>query len=293
MLRMSLLLLATIVSAMVLPPLASAEDATALISQKLVPKVLKNPGHPYQAKKLKDLAKARISLKKKSRKGNGITDDDKWFVDNVLPRPGGPKDDQWRHVPGETRWGDLKFFRSTEELHVGIYEASKKRTGAPEEKGFSSVYDKEYNYTAVLFNADFAPQKLYVLEAFHPGILEMNDAHVAGNILYFDCNYNGYANIVKERTGYLVALDLEGDQVLWTSGNLISSYRGFVLYKGAVISGYGFTEEKDSLFVLNRFTGKRWLKTSLNSAPEYIIPMDGKLYVRTYHTDYLFEIIEK
>ncbi len=258
MYRMSLSALALTLSAMALAPLAAAEDVTALINQKLPPKVLKNPGHPYKAKKLDDRASARISLKKISRKGNGITDVEKWFVDNVLPRPAEPKDDAWRHVPGETRWGDLKFFRST-----------------------------------VVFNADFAPQKLFVLEAFHPGILKMNDAHLEGNILYFDCNYNGYANIAKERTGYLVALDLDGGRILWTSGKLISSYRGFMLYKGAIISGYGFTDEKDSLFVMNRFTGKRWLKTSLKSAPEYIIAMEGKLYVRTYHTDYLFEIIEK
>jgi len=290
---MFLLSLVTMVSTMALAPLAAAEDVTALINQKLTPTVLKNPGHPYQAKGVVDRASERISLKKLSRKGNGITDDEKWFVDNVLPRPGEPKDDEWRHIPGETRWGDLKFFRSSEQLHVGIYEASRERRAAGEEKGVSSVYDTEYDYTAVLFNADFAPQKLFVLEAFHPGILKMNDAHLDGHVLYFDCNYNGYANITKGRTGYLAALDLEAGKILWTSGKLTSSFRGFLIYKGAVIAGYGFTEEKDSLFVLNRFTGKRWVKTSLISAPEYIIPKDGKLYVRTYHTDYVFKIIEK
>ncbi len=272
---------------------ASAQDASALIDQGLTPTVVKHPGHPYQAKGIEDLAGLRISLRKISHKGNGIIDDDQWFADNVLPQPVGQKDEQWRHVPGTTRWGDLKFFRSSEKLHVGIYEVVKKRSGAEAEKGLSSIYDEEFNYTAVVFNADFVPQKLFVLEDFHPGILKMNDAHVDGSILYFDCNYNGYANITKNRTGYLVALNLESNNVLWVSGQLISSYRGFVLYQGAVITGYGFTEEKDYLYVLNRFTGKRWLKTTLKSAPEFIVPKDGKLYVRTYDTNYLFDIVEK
>lgn len=273
--------------------LVSAEDASALIDQKLLPTVVKHPGHLYQAKGAKDQAGVRLSLKKISRKGNDITDGDRWFAANVLPSPIGPKDEHWRHIPGVTRWGDLKFFRSTESLHVGIYEVARQRTGAKDEKGMSSIYDKEFTYTAVVFNADFVPQKLFVLEEFHPGILEMSDAHVAGKILYFDCNYNGYANIVSNRTGYLVALDLEAGEVLWTSGQLASSYRGFVVYEGAIITGYGFTEEKDYLYVFNRFTGKQWLKTSLKSAPEFIVPKDGKLYVRTYDTNYLFEIVEK
>lgn len=289
----TLLILAALTFMVVCSPLAAAQDVTALIDGGLTPVVLKSPGHPSPAKKGSPPARSRISLRKISLEVNGITDDEKWFVDNVLPRPTGPKDDQWRHVPGETRWGELKFFRSTEALHVGIYEASKRRTAALEEKGVSSVYDKEYNYTAVVFNADFAPQKLFVLEAFHPGILEMSDAHVAGNILYFDCNYNGYANITKRQTGYLVALDLEAGTILWTSRNLASSYQGFTVYEGAVISGYGFTEEKDNLFVFDRFTGKRWLKTTLKSAPEFIIPKDGKLYVRTYDKNYLFKILTK
>jgi hypothetical protein len=269
---------------------AAAQDATTAINSTLVPILVKSHGFPYTAKGLASPKARKIKLTTISRTGNAVTDDERWFADNVLPQPTDPKDEEWRQVPGETRWGELKFFRSDGDIHVGIYQAQTPRKAAQKEKGMGSIYDKEFSYAAVLFNADFAPQKLFVLEEFHPGILEMSDAHLAGKILYFDCNYNGYASIAKKKTGYLVALDLDGERVLWTSRSLVASFRGFVVLDDAVITGYGFTDERDALFVFNRFTGKQWVKLKLRSAPEFIIPKADKLYVRTYDTNYLFQV---
>lgn len=270
-----------------------AQDSTALINSKLTPILVKGTTFPYSSGEYDSVVTRKLSLKTVSRAGNAVTDDDRWFRDNVLPQPVGPLDETWRNVPGETRWGKLKFFRSSGDLHVAIYEEVKPRADAKTEKGMSSIYDKEFNYTAVLFSDDYQPEKLFLLEAFHPGILEMGDAHLVGPILYFDCNYNGYAKIAKRKTGYLVAFDLKKEKVLWTSRSLTSSWRGFIVLHDAVISGYGFTEEKDALFVHNRFTGKRWLKVKLKSAHEYLIPKGDKLYVRTYDMNYVYQVSQK
>jgi hypothetical protein len=286
--RLAALLLASLVA---LPALA--EDATRTIDDKLPPTLVKHPGNPYADKAAADGTSDRIRLGKPTATKNAITDNDEWFHRNVLPRPPEPLDEEWRNVPADTRWGKLKFFRSAESHHVAVYELSTPRKGAADEKGFSSIYNQEFNYTAVLFNADFAPQKLLLLEEFHPGILEMSNAHLVGDILYFDCNYNGYASIARKKTGYLVALDVKAGKVLWTTQALRANYPGFLVYKEVVISGYGFTEEPDFLYLFNRYTGKQLQEVKLRTAHDFLIPKDGKLYVRTYDHDYLFPIEEK
>ena len=57
-----------------------------------------------------------------------------------------------------------------------------------------------------------------------------------------------------------------------------------------IICGYGFTNEPDYLYLINKNTGDLLQQIKLNTAPEYIIRKQDQLYVRTYDTDYIFEI---
>lgn len=274
---------------LVAAPGARAEDATRAINSGLAPVLVKATAYPYRAKTVKDLTTIGISLKRISKSENQITDTDEWFHRNVLQRPAEKIEENYRYVPAETRWGKLAFFRTSDrEEHVAIYAESSSL--APP---LDTIYDTAYNYTAVLFDGSYQPVKLFVLEDFHPSILEMNSMWVVGRTLYFDCNFNGYASITKNKTGYLVALDMDSGKVLWASKKLTSNYPGFIVYKDVVIAGYGFTAEPDNLSVINRFTGKVLQTIKLKSAHDYLIVNDGKLFVRTYDTDYQFRIIEK
>jgi len=273
-----------------LPGWTVAQDATRLINTGLRPVLVKKTEFPYRLKQAKDKTGVRIKLKKKSESKNEITDTDEWFHKNVLPRPLPKIEENYRYVPAETRWGKLAFFRtSNNEEHVAIYVAE----SALEKALDNGLYATNYTYTAVLFDRGYKPIKLFILEEFHPSILEMNSAFFVDRTLYFDCNFNGYASIMKKKTGYLVALDLDSGKVAWASSNLTSAYMGFIVYKDVVIAGYGFTDEPDHLFVLNRHTGKVLQKIKLKTAHDFLVIRDGVLFVRTYDRDYQFDIIEK
>jgi hypothetical protein len=267
---------------------AMAQDSTKLINGVLKPTLVKKPKkYPYRAKFARAPGKVKAKLKQRAVTKNEITDDDQWFHKNILARPPEPIGENYRFVPAQTRWGDLKFFCSNDDArHVAVYVKATPRPDGNE----SYVYDKEYNYTAVLFGPDYVPLKLFVLEEFHPEILEITNARMVGMTLYFDINYNGYASIMKKKTGYLAALDLERAEILWVTKNLTSSWRGFLVSGDVIFTGYGFTDEPDFLYVLNRHSGKVLQKVKLKSAHSFIIVKDGALYVRAYDHDYVFDV---
>ena len=63
------------------------------------------------------------------------------------------------------------------------------------------------------------------------------------------------------------------------------------LVKGDVIlCGYGFTEEDDYLYQINRNTGEIIDRLLLKKMPDLLIEQDGKLYVHTYSYDYVIEM---
>lgn len=56
-----------------------------------------------------------------------------------------------------------------------------------------------------------------------------------------------------------------------------------------LVTGYGFTGEPDWLYLLSRATGAIVSRTKLRSGPDAIVEKNGRHYVRTYDTDYVFE----
>ncbi len=253
------------------------------------PQVVDAPGFPYRAKDA-SCSKDGVRLKEVTRKKNMILDDHVWYADNDLQRPAGKLDAGSDQVPQDTPWGRIEFYRDNGAgTAVAVYVKVAQRVGAKDEEGFSSIYDKEFDYTAVVFDAAHAARATFHLASFHPGILEMGHAVVVGDILYFDANYNGYASIAKKKTGYLVALDLTDGRVLWTTKNLTASAWGFIVHGDVIVSGYGFTDEPDFLYVIDRHCGKILQTIRLKTAHEVLIPRGDRLYVRTYDHDYVFE----
>jgi len=268
-----------------------AQDATKLIDSELRPVLVKRPAFPYQSAQAKAAAKttSAVRVKVRSQKANSITDEADWFDRNILVRPLPALEEDYRYVPAETRWGELKLFRTSPSgEHVGIYLMAKKL-----EKPVDGVYDESFTCTAVLFNKDYVPKALFVLDDFFPPILEMSQVALVDHVLYFDCNFNGYASIMKKKTGYLVALDLDRGEVIWSTAALTAGYRGFLVHRDVIFSGYGFTDEPDFLFVIDRGSGKVLQKEKLKSAHEFLVIKKDVLYVRCYDTDYELDVVEK
>ncbi|MFT5512489.1 MAG: hypothetical protein ACI8SE_000887 [Bacteroidia bacterium] len=111
--------------------------------------------------------------------------------------------------------------------------------------------------------------------------------------LYFSTHHRTYSDSSERKNAYVTCLDLKTKEVIWRSDPLVSNSSTFAIQGDHIFSGYGFTNEDDFLFGLNRFTGKVVLKHPLKKGPRYIIEKDNQLYVRTYNRNYVFNIILK
>jgi len=111
--------------------------------------------------------------------------------------------------------------------------------------------------------------------------------------LYFSTHHRTYADSSERKNAYVTCFDLKSKEVIWRSIPLVSNASTFALHGDHVFTGYGFTEEDDFIYGLNRFTGKVVLKHPLNKGPSQVIEKNNQLYVRTYNRNYIFDIIKE
>ena len=118
-----------------------------------------------------------------------------------------------------------------------------------------------------------------------PGIFH---AAMQDDILYVSLGHRTYAS-ANPHKAYIVAIDTVTGKTLWKSDDQVCGSGNFIIHGDSIICGYGFTDEPDYVYILNRANGKTQKKIKVRSAPYYFIP-DGndRLYVLTYNTEYLF-----
>lgn len=209
---------------------------------------------------------AELSLQLISQESNQIIDTEEWFVKNDLMRPAFPYNDGAYHY-------EARGFNSYETY---ILDITNMETGQMVEYDFS-----EFQYADNYVQEDFAYicQKIFY-------------AQIKDNILYVATGHQTYAKSCPQ-TAYITAIDLAANQVLWKTAPLTCNSNSFVLTDQYIICGYGFTEEPDSLKIVDIGNGKVVSEIPVKSAPEYIILKGGKLFARTYNTDYVYEVIWK
>lgn len=156
----------------------------------------------------------------------------------------------------------------------------------------TTFYDENYIYdwsTTTLNIYDRASYELlyninYATERF--GYMG-NCVHLEDGILYIGNIYTGYA---QPNSCYLIAYDIEKDEILWRSEDQTYNSYNFIVKDGVIICGYGFTNEKDYLYQIDMKTGAVLSKTEIDKMADLIIEKDGKLYVHTYSIDYVFDM---
>lgn len=111
-----------------------------------------------------------------------------------------------------------------------------------------------------------------------------------GNILYVSIGHSTYSKEDPE-TAYIMAIDMNTDEVLWKTVPLVSNSENFVVKDDTIFTGYGFTKEDDYVYCINRITGVLDEKIPVKSAPDFLYEKNGQLYVRTYDRDYVFDIV--
>ena len=89
--------------------------------------------------------------------------------------------------------------------------------------------------------------------------------------------------------GYISALDVETGKVLWTT-NPLSCNSDFVIYGDYIITGYGFTDEPDFLYIIDKSNGAFVKKIPLANGPDVIGMKGNHIFIRTYSYEYEFVI---
>ncbi|WP_437964681.1 hypothetical protein WMF04_34005 [Sorangium sp. So ce260] len=234
-------------------------------------------------------------LVKVAEQKNQITDEAAWFTANGLSLP-------TLQVPSATA-GGASGARPLPSFVPGSYRDQALVKAIDHGDHLALFYGPnhaEARFVAVL-DAARRVVAFFDFESFltPPEIAPKEDEFVRGHVgwavvkdgvLYVSSGHRTYAASSKGRNAYLSALDLASGQLLWQSSPLVCNAENFVLRGDHLLCGYGFTAEPDFLYVLERATGKVVSKLPLKSGPEFLVEKDGKLFVRTYDTDYVFEI---
>ena len=155
-------------------------------------------------------------------------------------------------------------------------------------------YDDEYEYQWFGEQLNIYEKEtgncLYVLEyPTDKWYVNGNNAYLEDGIFYGASVANGYAN---PGSCFMFAYDLNKDELLWRSADQSYNTMNFIVKGDAIICGYGFTNEKDYLYQINKNTGEIIDKMELRKQPDLLVEQDGKLYVHAYSYDYVIDILE-
>jgi hypothetical protein len=238
-------------------------------------------------------AAARPRLVRRSSKRNGITDRRVWLEKVAGKHPARPA----TLADANSRFGSRAF-------------PGRPLSGAPKMFGRAklSMALEHPDHAALIYGGRFvaiveegrpstlldlqnfvAPARVRDREWARFATQEVNWAERADGVLYV-CNGGGsYAKEVYGLKGFVSALDAKTGALIWRSEPLVCN-ANFVLRGRYLLTGYGFTAEPDNLVVIDRTTGETTQKLPLASAPDLLVLDGDTLHVRTYDTDYVFDV---
>jgi hypothetical protein len=119
---------------------------------------------------------------------------------------------------------------------------------------------------------------------------ELQDLRIEDSLLYFNLACPSYSKEMGGNCSKLYCLNVNTGELLWKS-NSLSSNGGFILYEDLIVSGYGFTDELDYVYLIDKNSGRRLASYKLNKMTVYFEFKDDELYVIDYNKRlYVFEI---
>lgn len=114
--------------------------------------------------------------------------------------------------------------------------------------------------------------------------IEIQYAIVENGILYVGYGHRTYASTSKGLNAYITAIDLSTMKQLWTTKPLTCGST-FVIIGNSIVCGYGFTNEPDFMYVIDKTSGMRRQTLKVPNAPEEVVVKGKQILVRTYSYD--------
>lgn len=239
-----------------------------LLTEALEPTeiLVENPSQEYYLTEAIASSEDRsLSLELLTEEANEITDTEEWFIQNDLPtfNSFSMEDDTYRYeILGDNYASGylLSIYRKEDGLFLKCLDFS------------------DYRYTDNIKEGDrdFVEQRVWWAQS-------------VDDVLYVAVAHNTYTESCPH-TGYMVAINLNDEHVIWKSQPCMTNGRTFEIIDNTIVCGYGFTAEPDNLNLISRLDGSLLEQIPVKSMADYIIRKDDILYVRTYHTDYTFRI---
>lgn len=228
--------------------------------------LVENPSQEYYLTEAIALSEDRsLSLELLTEEANEITDTEEWFIQNDLPafNSFSMEDDTYRYeILGDNYASGylLSIYRKEDGLFLKRLDFS------------------DYRYTDNIKEGDmdFVEQRVWWAQS-------------VDDVLYVAVAHNTYTESCPH-TGYMVAIDLNDEHVIWKSQPCMTNGRTFEMIDDTIVCGYGFTAEPDNLNLVSRLDGSLLEQIPVKSMADYIIRKDDILYVRTYNTNYMFRI---
>lgn len=121
--------------------------------------------------------------------------------------------------------------------------------------------------------------------------ISVSETQIEDDVLYACISHPTYSISSTGYNAYIVAVDLCTQTIKWITKPLTCN-SSFVIYDDVIFTGYGFTNEQDYVYVIDKESGDRISRILLDKAPSYFSILDNKLYVRTYSLDYTFQIVK-
>jgi len=239
-------------------------------------------------------AARRVTLRQISVSRNNITDEAAWFRDNGLALPTCEVPRQGRRGTCPTRT-PAAYLRSpiTQAIVGEKYALLMYGGGRYRDPRYLVLADRAMTKVDRVFDfgAYLAPWGVTGGHGTDMTLQALVWAEREGSTLYLSNGHRTYAKSSRGKNAYLSAIDLETNRLRWRSPPLTCNARNFVIVGAHIVCGYGFTAEPDFLYALDKRTGRVVAKARLKTGPDFIIKKGGRLYVRTYDRDYVFELV--
>jgi hypothetical protein len=244
-----------------------------------------------------------IILEEISRDRDEVMDDESWFIDHYFPaltfHNGGVNESTRGDYPPLGIDPVIDTGREELYLHTLVFgtQTMLMLYGAPPNR-FEVVL-----YPRVLLSRDYATRKLnwaldFTSYAQGPDnavdesvvFMALRWAEEVNGILYVSHAHRTYSESSGGLNAYITAIDLDDGSILWRSMPLVSNSQNFIVAGETIITGYGFTDEPDYIYLLDRLTGEVYESYSVRTSPDYFALEGNTLYVRCYDADYIFDV---